>query len=229
MTKFEFFTLYLLLIRISGFKFEYIIEPVRLPSSPYASWAHSHWIWLDSEEQSQEEIINLVNEYISESIPVGAVILSSSWSLKQDFSWNLNKFPEPRKMIDYLHSLDIKVICWISSMVNEESSIFNFAKQNGYFLSDSKLIEWKYGKAAMLDYTNPKAVEWWHLQMENLLSIGIDGWQCEGSDPYIWKLEDAFGHRGKITQRFYADLYYRDFLIILEKFEVLKRLYWHEL
>ena len=48
--------------------------------------------------------------------------------------------------------------------------------------------------------------------MDELLNIGIDGWKCDGTDPYVWELIDARGYKGHITEREYADAYYRDFL-----------------
>lgn len=63
----------------------------------------------------------------------------------------------------------------------------------------------------MLDYTNPAAVEWWHSQMDWVIDIGLDGWKCDGTDPYIYMLGIAHGYGGRVTYREYADDYYSDF------------------
>lgn len=47
--------------------------------------------------------------------------------------------------------------------------------------------------------------------MDNLLDIGIDGWKVDGTDPYLFKLIDPYGFKGRISEREYANLYYRDF------------------
>lgn len=37
-----------------------------------------------------------------------------------------------------------------------------------------------------IDYDHPEALEWWHKQMDQILDLGIDGWKCDGTDPYVW-------------------------------------------
>eukprot|EP01105_Mastigella_eilhardi_P021888 TRINITY_DN533_c0_g1_i1.p1 TRINITY_DN533_c0_g1~~TRINITY_DN533_c0_g1_i1.p1 ORF type:complete len:417 (+),score=66.11 TRINITY_DN533_c0_g1_i1:679-1929(+) len=47
--------------------------------------------------------------------------------------------------------------------------------------------------------------------MDNVLNMGLDGWKCDGTDPYIFVLGYAHGHDGHVSERDYANLYYRDF------------------
>ena len=57
-----------------------------------------------------------------------------------------------------------------------------------------------------------------------LLDIGVDGWKCDGTDPYIFELApEAYGYKGRITEREYANYYYRDFSIIHKKSAVRRR------
>ena len=42
--------------------------------------------------------------------------------------------------------------------------------------------------------------------------MGVDGWKCDGTDPYILEVIDARGKHGHVTYRDYADGYYGDFL-----------------
>ncbi|RNA07901.1 glycoside hydrolase [Brachionus plicatilis] len=190
----------------------YTLESVDLAQSPYPIWAHYHWIWLANPDETQESSIQLLKDYQSHSIPVGAINLDSAWPDKyQNFKWNQKKFPQPKSMIDYFHSQNVKVLAWITSTVNNDSSNFDYGKKHGFFLNQAKLVHWWRGHGALLDYSNPKAVEWWHEQMDYLLDMGIDGWKCDGTDPYVLELIDAQGYKGHITEREYADYYYRDF------------------
>jgi len=51
-----------------------------------------------------------------------------------------------------------------------------------------------------------------------LLDIGVDGWKCDGTDPYIFELApEAYGYKGRITEREYANYYYRDFFYYTQK------------
>ena len=116
-------------------------------------------------------------------------------------------------MIEHFHSLNIKTILWVTSMINTDSTYYDFAREHGYLLSGGLPVKWWKGHGALLDYTNPAAVEWWHSLMDTQLDQGISGWKVDGTDPYIYELGYAIGHDGKhVEYREYADAYYRDFL-----------------
>ena len=38
--------------------------------------------------------------------------------------------------------------------------------------------------------------------MDVALATGIDGWKCDGTDPYIMELIEAHGHVGVVTPRY---------------------------
>ncbi len=40
-----------------------------------------------------------------------------------------------------------------------------------------------------------------YAQMDLALTAGIDGWKCDGTDPYLIELVRARGHGGEITPR----------------------------
>lgn len=52
--------------------------------------------------------------------------------------------------------------------------------------------------------------------MDNVIDIGIDGWKCDGTDPFVEEYAifggGIRGRSGVISERDYANLYYRDFL-----------------
>jgi alpha-glucosidase (family GH31 glycosyl hydrolase) len=73
------------------------------------------------------------------------------------------------------------------------------------------VFSWWHGKGGLLDYTNPDALDWWHSQMDKALMYGIDGWKCDGTDPYILELLVPRGKGGIVTRKQYSDAYYGDF------------------
>jgi alpha-glucosidase (family GH31 glycosyl hydrolase) len=108
--------------------------------------------------------------------------------------------------------MDIRVIMWATSIVNETASNYQEGKDKGYFLSGGKAVNWWGGKGALLDYTNPEAVEWWHDQMDMILDMGIDCWKVDGTDPVVMLLLPAIGFGGEyISWAEYRDQCYRDF------------------
>jgi alpha-D-xyloside xylohydrolase/trinucleotide repeat-containing gene 6 protein len=48
--------------------------------------------------------------------------------------------------------------------------------------------------------------------MDAVLNIGVDGWKCDGTDPYVMEFVQPHGYRGPIGYHEYGHMYYRDFL-----------------
>lgn len=77
-------------------------------------------------------------------------------------------------------------ILWVTSMYNTECPQYEYAKSKGYFLNSGAVLKWWHGQGSLIDYTNPEAMEWFHSQMDNVLNMGIDGFKCDGTDPYVF-------------------------------------------
>ena len=64
-------------------------------AAPYAPWAHSHFVWLDSTKSNQANVSNLVAGYQKHNITVGAIDIDSGWSTGyNNFVVDTAKFPD---------------------------------------------------------------------------------------------------------------------------------------
>lgn len=72
----------------------------------------------------------------------------------------------------------------------------------GYYLNDGIPLPWWHGQGSWIDYFNPAALAWWHQQMDNVLDMGLDGFKCDGTDPYVF----AYDLLGGIMVRWHAAL-----------------------
>ncbi len=186
------------------------VPSVDLTPPPWPEWVLRHWVW--ENEGTQESALALVDGFLSRNIPTGAVIIDRPWEVEPtSFEPDPARYPNLDRLIEEFHARDVRVFLWAVSMINENASTFEYAKRNGYLLNDGKTVEWWAGKGALLDYTNPEAVQWWHGLMDNILALGIDGWKCDGTDPYVLLLGGAYGMGGTVTWESYRDAYYRDF------------------
>ncbi|EDQ92110.1 uncharacterized protein MONBRDRAFT_22946 [Monosiga brevicollis MX1] len=187
-----------------------------LRAAPYADWAHHHWVWLDHGGNGQADCLELAHDYISHNITIGAMDIDSTWEQGfNNFIPDTNKFPNMTDMIEQLHALDLRVIFWITSMVDTDSPNYADGEKHGYYLrnilNETGKMKWWHGTGSLVDYTNPDAVAWWHDQMDNMLDMNIDGWKCDGTDPYIVELIEPQGAQGPVTWHEYSHMYYGDF------------------
>lgn len=179
---------------------------------PWPEWIFSHWVWED--EGTQESIIELVDGYLNRNIPVGAIVIDSPWEAGtggdptkgyNTFEWDNNLYPDPKGMVDYFHSKGIKVMIWITCVINTDAPNYQYAKDKGYFLKDGAVYQWWKGYGSWIDYKNPEAVEYWHSLMDRILDLGIDGWKVDGADFSLYEQDN------EALWDEYKELYYRDF------------------
>lgn len=186
------------------------IPPADLKPPPWPQWVLEHWVW--ENEGDEASALALVDGYLERDIPVGAVIIDRPWEVEvTSFTPDPARYPDMGRLVRAFHDRGVRVFLWAVSMINENASTFAYAKEQGYLLSDGKTVKWWAGRGALLDYTNPDAVRWWHGLMDRMLDLGIDGWKCDATDPYVLLLGGAYGQAGPVTWAQYRDAYYRDF------------------
>eukprot|EP01031_Cornospumella_fuschlensis_P041570 gene41570-50731_t len=168
----------------------HVVPAVNLKPTKYQKWAHYHWVWVKNSDGNSQNVTNLVQGYKDNGIPVGAVNIDSTWATQfNNFEVDKTRFPDFAGLVNSLHAENIKVILWATSMVNVENPDYDFCVQNKYLLRDSRgvvrPIGWWHGSGGLLDYSNPDAVAWWHSKMDQVLDVHVDGFKCDGTDPYV--------------------------------------------
>jgi len=106
-------------------------------------------------------------------------------------------WPNPQKMIDELHDMDIKVILWQAPMIklleedreNRQQDIDrNEVVEKGLAIKNSDgspyTIPQKYwfGGSYVPDYSNPETCRWVGGKREYLMNMGIDGFKTDGGE-----------------------------------------------
>ena len=194
----------------SGDDDDYVVAPVENPAPPWPEWALRHWVWED--ESTQESALALVDGYLDNDIPVGAIIIDSPWETGYNtFLFDTDNYPDAQQMIDDFHASGVRVFLWITPNVNVDSPNFQEGLDNGYYVNNGWTAEWWKGDGAFIDFLNPEALDWWHAQMDLALDLNIDGWKCDGSEFYLYLRGVVQTMGGTITVSEYQALYYSDF------------------
>lgn len=204
--------------------------PIRSPfesqmdtSSPAVAppWSMKPWFWED-DINTAAAVWDLVDGCKQHDLPLGAVLIDSPWTTAyNNFDFDQKRYPNPRQMIDTLHSRQVRVVLWMTNIVNtrqdkadapgSDEDLYAVGKARNYFVNRGNPVKWWKGKGALIDYTNPQAVAWWHRLMDRALALGVDGWKLDGAAE-LFLLTERQTSRGTLTLRDYIDLYYRDSL-----------------
>lgn len=192
-------------------------------SSPAVAppWSMRPWLWEDDVNTSAA-VWDLVDGCRDHDLPLGAIMIDSPWATRyNNFRFDEKRYPNPRGMIEALHKRDVRLVLWMTNVINtreslsdaagDDEDLYAIGEAKGYFVNDGATLNWWKGKGAMIDYTNPDAVAWWHRLMDRTLSLGVDGWKIDGAAE-MFVLTRRHTSRGTLSLRDYVDLYYRDTL-----------------
>ncbi len=171
---------------------------------PFPDWVFGHVVWED--ESTTSGTYDLVKGYLERGMPVDAVIIDSPWETAYNtFEFDPERYPDAQKLIDDLHANGIKVILWITPVINLEDPEYSMCLEKGYFVKGMEKVTWWKGPGGWIDYANPEALEWFHARMNKAIDMGIDGWKCDGVDPYVilrgWKARKSY------SRAYYSDFY----------------------
>lgn len=189
------------------------------------AWALECWLWEDDVNTS-EYVDELLAGYKANDIPVRTILLDSPWSLRyNDFIIDTIRYPNPEIWFGNLEKEGVRVVLWMTSMVNgfskdtkiqEDWDWFDNAVEKGFLAKSAVPVDWWKGKGGFIDYSNPKAMDWWHGLQQHVFDLGIDGWKLDGTAtlfreqlgpiPLFYKRTA----KGIMSTRSYMDHYYRD-------------------
>eukprot|EP00026_Physarum_polycephalum_P002141 Phypoly_transcript_02145.p1 GENE.Phypoly_transcript_02145~~Phypoly_transcript_02145.p1 ORF type:complete len:595 (+),score=66.94 Phypoly_transcript_02145:1057-2841(+) len=130
------------------------------------------------------------------------------------FTWNKERFPNPKEMIEWLHAQKFKVVCMIDPAIKEDPNYWVYKELmagNHFCAIDSSRKNpfvgsvWA-GPSVFPDYTQPHTRAWWGGLYKEMIELGVDGFWNDMNEPTIFhKKEDSVP--GWVTQ---ADGAHRD-------------------
>ncbi|MHC4636144.1 MAG: TIM-barrel domain-containing protein [Planctomycetota bacterium] len=156
-------------------------------------WAFEPWIWEDN-KNTQQAVLKVVQGYIDRDIPVGTIIIDSPWETSYNsLQWDRNRYPQPQKMIDELHSRGVRVIMWITGAMNRTSKDapedkapgYDHVIAKGWAVNNGTDYQWWKGWGVHVDFTIKEARDWFGSQMAPVIKMGVDGWKVDEAEQYI--------------------------------------------
>lgn len=146
------------------------------PVPPMPDWAFG-FIQCRERYDTQAELLENAHGFIDRDIPVSLIV--QDWQWWGDTGWNsmvfdAKKYPDPAGMVRELHDLGLKFMISVWSRVEHGTALGDTLARKGYFIPGT---EW-------VDFFNPAAARfYWERFEESMVSLGIDGWWFDATEP----------------------------------------------
>lgn len=143
--------------------------------------------------QNQVDILKYANAIKENGLPEGVLMIDDNW--QEDYGkweFHASRFDSPKVMIDSLHQMGFKVMLWICPFVSPDCDVYRELERKGYFIKTPEgdfplIVRWWNGASAVLDFTNPGAVDWFNGQLSGLQKkYGVDGFKLDAGDSYFY-------------------------------------------
>ena len=143
----------------------------------------SYGIWMSRMTYfSAEEVTGICDRLRNEEFPCDVIHLDTGWFRTDwlcEWKFNPERFPEPAKFIADLKNKGFRVSLWQMPYIAEKAEQHDEAKANNYIGPIIKAKQQGGSNFSALDYagtidfTCPKAVEWYKGLLKNLLDMGV--------------------------------------------------------
>ncbi len=138
--------------------------------------------------RTQEEVLEVAHAYKDKGIPIDVIVIDFfHWTLQGDWKFDKKYWPDPKAMVDELHSMGIKVVISIWPSVDRKSENFGEMLERGLLMKTERgaLQTYDYqGDCVELDPMNPETRQFvWEICKKNYYDYGIDIFWLDNSEP----------------------------------------------
>ena len=189
-------------IRENIFKKCNINPPIEMFMNPQ----FNTWIEM-GKDVTQEKVLKYANDIIKHGYKPGVLMIDDCWSIDYgNWEFDLKKFLNPKFLVKELHKLGFKVILWICPFVDFTSDVFNECVKDDLLVKTSNgsiyASHWWNGVSAVLDLTNPKAVDWFKAKLNYLIQVyQIDGFKLDAGDPEWYRGDSVFYNASSLADQ----------------------------
>lgn len=171
--------------------------------------------------KSQNEVMDVVDAFNTQDIPVDAVVLDLYWFGKDikghmgNLSWDTVAFPEPEKMISELRAQDVKTVLITEPFILTTSKQWDSAVANNALAQNDNgapyTFDFYFGNTGLVDVFSEAGQDWFWQYYEKLAAQGVAGWWGDLGEPevhpddiqHMWQstkvsgaeVHNAYGHQ----------------------------------
>jgi len=149
---------------------------------------YNTWIELGT-NQNQKDLLKYTDAVLKNDFPVGVFMVDDGWAKHYgNFDFEPSVFPDPKAMMETIHSKGFKVMLWLTPFVSPDSREFKELNKNKALVlkKDSKkpaIMKWWNGYSACIDFTTKSGQDWLREKLVKLkTTYGIDGFKFDAAD-----------------------------------------------
>jgi alpha-D-xyloside xylohydrolase len=133
-------------------------------------------------------VLEIAHAYEKEGIKIDQIVIDFfHWTVQGDWKFDTKYWPDPKAMVDELHSMGIKVIVSVWPSVDRKSENFGPMMEQGLLIKTERGAAQTYdyqGDCVEIDPFNPKTREYvWEVCKKNYYDYGIDAFWLDNSEP----------------------------------------------
>ena len=138
--------------------------------------------------RTQKEVLEVARRYQKEGIHIDQIVIDFfHWTLQGDWKFDRKYWPDPKAMIDELHSMGIKVMVSVWPSVDKKSENFGPMMDRGMLIQTERGAVQTYdyqGDCMEIDALNPETRKYvWEVCKKNYYDLGVDGFWLDNSEP----------------------------------------------
>ena len=160
-------------------------------------WAMGYW---QSREKynTQDEMLDVLREFRRRNIPIDNIVLD--WNHWPQDAWgshefDLARFPDPKGMVDSIHSMNAKVMVSVWPKFYTTTEHFKEFDEKGWMYQQSvvdSLIDWIGYPYGFYDAYDPEARKlFWNQMKDHYYPLGFDAWWMDASEPNVRDCTDV--------------------------------------
>ncbi len=138
--------------------------------------------------RTQDEVLEVARKYKAEGIKIDQIVIDFfHWTVQGDWKFDKKYWPDPKAMVDELHSMGIKVIVSVWPSVDRKSENFGPMTERGLLIKTERGAAQTYdyqGDCVEIDPFNPETAKYvWEVCKKNYYDYGIDAFWLDNSEP----------------------------------------------
>ena len=182
----------------------------RAPEFP--EWAAGFW-QCKLRYKTQDELLSIAREYVKRGIPLSVIVIDFfHWPEQGDWKFDKKNWPNPKAMVEELHSMGIELMVSVWPTVEPHSENYAEMKAKGYLIQSDRGVRTNYvclGAPVHYDAMNPGARAFvWNRIKENYLDpYGIRMFWLDETEPE-YKIYDFYNYRHYLGSSMEVGNYY---------------------